>query len=428
MSGKTVRPGARAAVDERLRRENEELRERLEQAEATLRALAAGDADAVLVAESEQERVYTLATPDLPYRLAVEQLPHPAATLTHEGTIIYANQRFADQLGAVQSELTGKPLVQLVSPASRAVFERLVADCGSGAEDDAQADITLQGDAGRPIAVRLGASMLREGALGSCLVVRDLTLERHYHELRRTQEALRASEEELREADRKKDEFLAMLAHELRNPLLPMRNAVELLGAKGPLAPEQEWARGVVDRQIRLMARLLDDLLDVARIARHTLELRTERVALATVLEAALETSRPLIDAEQHELTIAMPETPIYLQADPLRLTQVFGNLLNNAAKYTERGGRINILVEQDGADAVVSIKDTGIGISAEMLPQIFEMFTQARQAIDRSQGGLGIGLSLVKGLTGLHGGSIEARSAGPGRGSEFIVRLPVAP
>ena len=231
----------------------------------------------------------------------------------------------------------------------------------------------------------------------------------------------------LKEADRRKDEFLATLAHELRNPLAPIRNALRILMAKGPPDPELQWARGVIDRQVQVMARLLEDLLDVSRISQNKLELRKERVELAAVVEAALETSRPLIEAGGHEFTVTLPPEPIHLEADPLRLAQVFANLLNNAAKYTEDGGRIRLSAERQGSDVIVSVKDNGIGIMAEMLPRIFEIFAQSNRALVRSQGGLGIGLSLVKGLVELHGGSIEARSDGPGQGSEFVVRLPIA-
>jgi len=423
MSRNTLRPETRGDVA-RLQRENESLRRRLEDAEATLRALSAGEVDAVLVAE--RDRVLTLEAPDVRYRLAVEQMPHPAVTLRDDGTIIYANHRFAEQLGMVQSELTGQALVAFVRPASRAAFEQLLREAGTDPVGCAQADIALEAQGARPLTVCLSASLLHGGALGSCVVVTDVTLHRQYEELRRTQDALRASEEQLREADRRKDEFVATLAHELRNPLLPMRNAVELLGAMAAPAPEIAQARGVLARQVRIMARLLDDLLDVARIARHTLDLRLERVALPTVLEAALETSRPLINARRHALMLALPAEPIYVRADPDRLSQVFANLLTNAAKYTEPDGRIELTVRRDGRQVSVSIKDTGIGISAEMLPRIFEIFTQASQAIDRSQGGLGIGLSLVKGLVDLHGGHVEVKSDGLGQGSEFIVHLPL--
>jgi PAS domain S-box-containing protein len=234
------------------------------------------------------------------------------------------------------------------------------------------------------------------------------------------------AEEALQDADRRKDVFLATLAHELRNPLAPIRNAVQILRQQGPPAPEAEWARGVIDRQMQLMTTLIDDLLDISRIALGKLELRTERVALATVVLGAVETSRPLIDRLGHELVISLPPDPIPLEADLTRLAQVFVNLLNNAAKYSERGGRIRLTAERQGSDAVVSITDTGIGIPADKLPHVFEMYTQVDRALDRSEGGLGIGLALVRQLVAMHGGSIEARSDGPGRGSEFVVRLPI--
>ncbi len=231
----------------------------------------------------------------------------------------------------------------------------------------------------------------------------------------------------LREADRRKDEFLATLAHELRNPLAPVRSAVQVIKIKGPSDPDLDWSRDVIERQVARMARLLDDLLDVSRITRGTLELRRQRVELSAVVDDAVETSRPIIERGGHELRISLPAGPVHLDADPVRLAQIFGNLLNNAAKYTDVGGRIDLRAERAGDDVVVSVKDTGIGIAADVLPRLFDMFSQAEPALERSQGGLGIGLSLVKGLVELHGGTIVARSEGPGRGSEFIVRLAAA-
>lgn len=230
----------------------------------------------------------------------------------------------------------------------------------------------------------------------------------------------------LQEADRRKDVFLATLAHELRNPLAPVRNAVQVLRLKGPPLPELEWARGVIDRQMQLMTTLIDDLLDISRIALNKLELRKELVCLTTVVQGAVETSKPLIDQHGHQLIVSIPPEPIPVEADLTRLAQVFLNLLNNAAKYSEPGGRICLTVERQGSDAVVSIKDTGIGIAADKLPSIFEMYAQEDRALDRSEGGLGIGLALVKQLVTMHGGSIEARSDGLDRGSQFIVRLPI--
>jgi len=411
-------------VTDQLYEDNQSLRRRLVEAEATLRALTTGEVDALVIGDRDRDRVLTLEMPDMPYRLAVEQMLHPAVTLTQSGTIIYGNRRFADLLGMPVESLPGQPLSSFVSPASRAAFQRLLIECGNA---DSHAEVTMLRDSDDAVDVYLGATPMRAGALGACIVVMDLTSVRHYEELRETQDALRASEQQLRDADRRKDEFLATLAHELRNPLLPMRSAVEILRAKSQLTPDQEAACGILDRQVRLMSRLLDDLLDVARITRHTLDLRLERVALSEVLDASLETSRPLIDGSGHAVVLAVPDAPIYLRADPVRLSQVFSNLLNNAAKYTETGGKIEVTAARDDGQVTVSIKDTGIGISRDVLPHVFEIFTQGKLALGRSQGGIGIGLSLVKGLVELHGGSVEAHSDGAGHGSEFVVRLPIA-
>jgi CheY-like chemotaxis protein/two-component sensor histidine kinase len=229
----------------------------------------------------------------------------------------------------------------------------------------------------------------------------------------------------LEQADRRKDEFLATLAHELRNPLAPIRNAVQILLFKESDDPELRWSRDVIDRQVQQMARLLDDLLDVSRISHNKLELRRELTNLSTVVQSAVETSRPLIDAGKHTLTVSLPREPVHVDADPVRLAQVFSNLLNNAAKYTERGGHLRIDAHRAGDHVVVSVKDDGIGISADTLPRIFDMFSQERGVLERSQGGLGIGLALVRGLVELHGGTVIAKSAGLDRGSEFVVSLP---
>jgi PAS domain S-box-containing protein len=231
----------------------------------------------------------------------------------------------------------------------------------------------------------------------------------------------------LREADRRKDEFLATLAHELRNPLAPISNALQIMRLAGTSGPIMEQARTMMERQLTQMVRLVDDLLDVSRITRGKLELRKERVELAAVVASAVETSRPLIEASGHELTVTLPPEPIPLDADLTRLAQVFSNLLNNAAKYTEPGGHIWLTAERHGGEVVAKVRETGLGIPADMLPKVFEMFTQVDRSLARSQGGLGIGLTLVKRLVEMHGGSVEARSDGLGKGSEFTVRLPVA-
>jgi signal transduction histidine kinase/ActR/RegA family two-component response regulator len=234
------------------------------------------------------------------------------------------------------------------------------------------------------------------------------------------------ADEALVQADRQKDEFLATLAHELRNPLAPIRNAVQLMRMKRDPSPELQWAGDVIDRQMQQMVRLIDDLMDVSRITRRRIELRKLRTDLAGVLRAAVETGRPLIDGLGHELTLVVPDEPLYVDADPTRLAQVFSNLLNNAAKYSAPRGRIFVTARAEGNEAVVSVRDEGVGIPGDMLSKIFDLFTQVDRSVERSHGGLGIGLTLVKRLVELHGGTVIARSGGPGTGSEFVVRLPL--
>ncbi|HEY1376487.1 MAG TPA: PAS domain S-box protein [Gemmataceae bacterium] len=235
----------------------------------------------------------------------------------------------------------------------------------------------------------------------------------------------RRAEEALKDADRRKDEFLATLAHELRNPLAPMRNALQVIQLAGGDVAAVGQAREMMERQMRHMVRLVDDLLDVSRITRGKLELRKQRVDLAAVVRTAVETSRPLVEAAGHHLTITLPPQPVFVDGDPVRLAQVFANLLNNAAKYTDRGGSIRLTAERQGSDAVVSVRDSGLGIPREMLGKVFELFTQVDSTLEKAQGGLGIGLTLVRRLAEMHGGSVEAHSEGLGKGSEFTVRLP---
>jgi signal transduction histidine kinase len=238
---------------------------------------------------------------------------------------------------------------------------------------------------------------------------------------RRAQAALRAASES-------KDVFLATLAHELRNPLAPIRNAARVLGSAGADADATGWCRDVIGRQVAIMARLLDDLLDVSRITRGKLELRRESVPLATVLGNAVETSRPLIDARGHELVVSLPDEPVPMTVDPVRITQVVSNLLNNAAKFTPERGRIELRATADAAEVTIEVSDTGDGLGAESLAEIFTMFSQVERRRNEAEGGLGIGLAIVKGLVEMHGGRVEARSDGPGCGATFAVVLPRSP
>ncbi len=237
----------------------------------------------------------------------------------------------------------------------------------------------------------------------------------------------RRAEQVLQEADRRKDEFLATLAHELRNPLAPIRNALEIIRVAGDDQQVVHQARCTMERQLGQMIRLVDDLLDVSRITRGTIELRKERVDLATIVRSAVETSQPLFDQVGQRLCVSLPDEPIFVDADVIRLSQVFANLLNNAAKYTEPGGRIELTVKPEGANVAISVKDNGIGIPDSMLGGIFDMFTQVDRSLERAHGGLGIGLTIVKRLIEMHGGIVEAHSEGHGRGSEFVVRQPIS-
>jgi signal transduction histidine kinase/CheY-like chemotaxis protein len=231
---------------------------------------------------------------------------------------------------------------------------------------------------------------------------------------------------ELSELHRRKDEFLAMLSHELRSPLAPIANAVQLLGLqRGSENRIQQQARGIIERQLKQLQHLVDDLLEVSRITTGKVQLRLERIAVSSIVEMAVETVRPLIEQRRHELTVSVPTEPIWINADAARLEQVVVNLLSNAAKYTEEGGHVWLTIAEENEECVLRVRDTGVGISPGLLPHIFDLFTQSERSLDRSQGGLGIGLALVHRLTDLHGGRVEASSV-TGQGSEFVVRLPL--
>jgi CheY-like chemotaxis protein len=260
-----------------------------------------------------------------------------------------------------------------------------------------------------------------EGVVRVDGITRDVT------ERKRLELELRRHAQELAESDQRKDEFLAMLAHELRNPLAPIVNAARLLELRSAVLPrELSWSVAVIARQAAQMRRLVDDMLDLARITRGRIDLHLEPVDLAEVVSGAVETARPLIEARGHHLELALPAGPVPLKADRVRLAQVLGNLLHNAAKYTPEHGQIRLSVEREGAEAVVRVRDNGVGIAPEMLPRVFDLFAQAERSLDRAEGGLGLGLKLVRTLVEMHGGSVDASSEGRGRGSEFVVRLPI--
>ena len=328
-----------------------------------------------------------------------------------EGPVLYWN-RSADELYGFDKAAALRSITHpLLGAENRAVFENVKMTLLRTGQWSGE--LTHRTSDGREVRVESRMRLIQDGAIRTVVEAdRDVT------ERMRTLEALR-------EADRRKDEFLATLAHEIRNPLAPIRNELEVMRMARGNPDVIEHSRAVMDRQLAHLVHLVDDLMDVSRITRGKLELRRAELALDAVLQAALETSRPLIEAARHNLTLNMPRTPVYVLGDLTRLAQIFSNLLNNAAKYTPPGGRITLTASEVDGKAVIQVRDTGVGITAEALPGVFEMFTQANR--DRGLApGLGIGLALVHVLTEMHGGSVTAESDGLGAGSTFTVRLPM--
>lgn len=346
------------------------------------------------------------------FRLMAEMIPSIVWTAAADGTITYANQHWLSYTGITpEQNAHGWPELVL-HPDDR---ERCLAAWTEALRDGKEYEIEVRNrrhdGAYRWFITR--AVPVRNGA-GKVVSWFGVTTDIHDQ---------KEMESRLRESDRRKDEFLATLAHELRNPLAPIRNAVQIMR----LTRDSSQVQEMLERQVNHLVRLVDDLLEVSRVTRGRIELRRERVPLATIVESALETSRPLMEAAEHRLAVVMPAEPLILEADAMRLAQVLANLLNNAAKYTDPGGHIELSVERHEEVAVIRIRDNGVGISAEMLPRIFDMFTQLERSSRQAQGGLGIGLTLVQNLVKAHGGSVHASSRGPGQGSEFTVRLPLA-
>jgi len=379
-----------------------------ERAERLVAGIAAQAAIAI-----DNARLYrSLQESEQRYRAVVESQAELVCRFRLDGTILFANGAYARSVGVTAEAMAGRDFWSFIPQdeheAVRALLGRLTREAPEVRIENRFG--TAEGErwmlwTNRALAFDAAGRVLEAQATGVDITER------------------RRAEEALREADRRKDEFLAMLAHELRNPLAPIRNALHLLriSGAGPVAAE---ARDVMERQLTQLIRLVDDLLEVSRISRGKIELRRAAVDLAGVVASAVETSRPAIDAARHRLEIRLPPAPLHVEGDFVRLSQVVANLLNNAAKYTDPGGRIALSVQREGAEAEIRVQDNGVGLAPELLPRIFDMFAQADRA--RAAGGLGIGLALAKMLVDLHGGRIEARSGGVGRGSEFAVRLPV--
>jgi PAS domain S-box-containing protein len=345
-----------------------------------------------------------------------------AITAPADDTLQAVNPAFAHMHGYAVEEVIGKPLAEMFDPAHRSemgVHTQIANERGHYAYES----LHVRKDGSHfPVLADIVAIKDEDGTL--------LYRAGNYQDItdrRRLEETLRATARALQESDRRKDEFLAILGHELRNSLSPLMNSVEVLRLLGSKESAVSQVKDVVDRQVKQMVRLVDDLLDLARISRGEVEVRKERYALATIMAQAVETSRPLIEGRQHRLSVSLPQAPVWVEVDRTRLVQVIANLLNNAAKYTEPGGQIWLSAERKGQDAILRVRDTGVGIAPEMLNRVFDLFMQVQQSAERSQGGLGIGLALVRRLVEIHGGTVAAHSEGPGHGSEFVVTLPVS-
>ncbi len=408
--------------------------------ERLLRSVALQNAQSILLARQRAEEELVRAKEWL--RVTLASIGDAVITTDTEGRITLLNPVAELLTGWAQQDAQGEPLervFQIINEHSRHPVENpALRSLREGKVVGLANHTILIAKNGTERAIDDSAAPIKDEQgqiIGVVLIFRDVS------ERRRDEERLRQSAaqfrqladenarlvEALKESDRRKDEFLAMLAHELRNPLAPIRNAVHIFRAKSPPVPELQWATEVIDRQVHQMTRIVDDLLDVSRITRGKIELRKERVELAAIVNSAVEASRPIIEKWGHELTVTVPPQPIQLEADLTRLSQVLSNLLNNAAKYMDQAGCIWVTAERQDDQVLIRVKDTGIGIPTEMLPHIFDMFTQVDSSLERSEGGLGIGLTLVQRIVEMHGGTVEARSEGLGKGSEFVVRLPVA-
>jgi PAS domain S-box-containing protein len=534
-------PGQRQDV-ETIASEVADLKRRLEEAEATIRAIQAYEVDAFVVSRGESDQVLTLESADRPYRRYVEAMGEAAVTLSREGTVLYANRAFAQLVARPLDSIVGSSIDEFLAASSRPVLREVIARrpdgrgeallvrgggpvvpvhltasgtgeeseivylvitdltekrmlaevtaaeslsrsileqavdaivvadgsgkliragaaarrlCGinpiglpfeaafplcpapgpGGAGPDPAAappsltdrvlageairgaEVRLERDDGPPFDLILGAGPLRDAAghvVGFVATLTDIS-------------KLTKAENALREADRRKDEFLAVLAHELRNPLAAIDNAVKVVRQSPADTEVQEWSLSVIERQGQQLGHLVDDLLDTSRISRGKIRLRNELIDVRSVVEVAAQVVQPVMNQKGHTLEIAVPGRPLPVEADPTRLEQILVNLLGNAAKFTDRGGRITLSAVAERGAVVLRVVDNGIGISAEQLPLVFGLFEQVDGSIERSSGGLGIGLTLVKSLAELHGGTVAAESAGLGHGSTFTVRLPRA-
>lgn len=418
------------ADNEGLKTQLQSLRERLEEVEETVAAVRAGQIDAVVVSAEPGEELYVLERIDRPYRLLLESMAHGAAVVDQDGRIAYCNRSLAELFRRSRDEVTGSHWRDCLSGQDALRLADAMRDVSERSSGRAEVLIQRPGSSPQPVEIAIHPSPIQ--AL-FCFVVTDLGPRRLIQDLVETRKRLSESEAEyrrlyaeLKDEERRKDEFLAVLAHELRNPLAPLRNALHLLRSE-PDRDQAEQARAIMERQLASLVRLVDDLLDVSRLMSDKFELRKESIELAAVFARAVDVVRGQVEADGLELIVALPEEPIRFEGDEVRLAQAIGNMLANAVKYTDKGGRIFLSGERDQDRIVIRVRDTGIGIPPEVLPRVFDLFVQADRSLTRSQGGLGIGLMLVKRLVEMHGGRVQAASDGLGRGCEFTVILPIA-
>jgi PAS domain S-box-containing protein len=394
-------------------------------------ALVEQVADRTWFAVESARAIAALRESEARFRNMADNAPVMVWVTEPDGTASFLSARWYEFTGQDPAKAVGFGWLEAVHAGDRgAVEQRFIT--ANNVREPYRAEYRLRGKDGGyrwvidAAAPRFAADGRFLGYVGTVLDITDRKLAEDA--LKEHVVAQREAQDALREADRRKDEFLATLAHELRNPLAPIRNAVEIMRLKDTPGSPLARPREIIERQLRQLTRLVDDLLEASRITQGKVQLRRERIDVAGAVHEAVEGARPLIEACAHELTVSLPEAALSVNADPTRLTQVILNLLNNAAKYTPRGGHIWLTVEREGDDAVISVRDTGIGLEQAHLPNIFNMFSQVTPALDRAQGGLGIGLALVRGLVELHAGRVEAHSAGLDKGSEFVVRLPALP
>jgi PAS domain S-box-containing protein len=390
----------RAPTDRRGAAEIAELRARLADAEETLRAIRGGEVDALLISDASGDHVYTLRGAETPYRALVEQMNEGAATLTVDGVVVYCNRRFADLAGYPPEHVIGTSVHRFVDPADQPSLRATIAT-GSGT-----LRARLRPDERVPLDVHISVSTASlQDVQHRTLIVTDMsTLDRVQRE------------------SRAKDEFLAMLAHELRNPLGAISGAVQVLTRADLRAPQVVQARNVIERQVSHMGRLVDDLLDMGRVVTGKIVLDRRPVNLGTLVDSCL---GPLRSADDHGIELDVTAEPVWVSADAVRFEQIVSNLVSNALKFTPAGGGVRVAVAREGSYAVLQVVDDGIGIAAEDLHYVFDLFAQGDSSIDRAKGGLGIGLTLVRRLAELHGGTAEVFSRGRGHGTTLTVRVP---